>query len=387
MNNNSSIKNFNFQEDSKISSIVNNVVNTSPSTSVNKNFNSSITPPHELNSTEKVKEINHTRDFNLKQKIASYTNNLSKSSKSPYNKDKFLKHIKAASNNINTANNNLNKNSNIFNNNINNNDLNNDNNQNLNAKSLSIISENSTIKRKIFQNNYLVQSKGEKSNFSIKENYKSENDFINNINNINRTKTPNTRSLNRDFSENVIYSNKIKPKNNLNYTNRETTLNILSDRDRKQTGSNNNNSNTINIPNQLNHNNTLSNLNRNTNQSSSNNNLEKKQTANFNYGVKNAGIHHTPHGNNSNFNNSTKNNSAGGVYQFKANPLYNNSIINKSLNGNLNNNSITINSNNANNVKDLLGNNMNLSLNLHSKNIFFTLIKKNLFLEEFVKIK
>jgi hypothetical protein len=364
INNNSSIKNFNFKEDSKIF----NVVNTSPSTSVNKNLRSSITPPTELEKNDKIKEINQIKDFNTKHKIDNYPNNLSKSNKSPYNKDKFLKHIKATSSNFTNSNNykDVNKHSNLFNNNI----INNNN-------------DNSTNKRKMFQNNFLAQSKLEKSNFCLKENYKSENEFINNINNINRTKTPNTKSMNRDFSENVIYSNITKPKNHhhLNYTNRENTLNILSDRDRENKNTNTNTNNNIYVPNLPNNINTLGNLNKN-----SNYNLDKK-TGNFNYNLKNPAVNQGPCENESNLNNSTKNISvtgAGGVYQFKPNPIYQNSIINKSINGSLisnnnnnphinNKNSITISMNNANNIKDLLGNNINLSLNLNSKIIFLLL--------------
>jgi len=350
-----------------------------------------LTPPSELEKTQKAKEINQTKDFNLKRKLDNSSNNLSKSSKSPYNKDKFLKHIKAASKNLsNFSKEAINKSQNDLFNNTNNNKINinknnNSNNNliaenNLNSKSLSIISENSTIKRKIFQNNFLAQPKGEKN---YKENYKSENEFINNINNINRTKTPNTRSINRDFSENIVYSNKIKPKNNLNYTNRESTLHILSDRDRKPISGNS--GNTI-IPNQLSHNNTITNLsnlskNNNNNKLNNNANLDKKITGCFNYALKTPSVYQSPYGNNSNSNSSTKNNnnntSGGGVYQFKVNPLYHNSIINKSLNGNINNN-VSLNANNSNfnylnnnnkinNVKDLLGNNMDLSLNLKSE--------------------
>jgi hypothetical protein len=370
MNNNSSIKNFNFHEDSKISLIV-NVVNTSPSTSVNKNFNSSITPPPELENSEKAKDLLRSKEINPKQKLDAYANNLSKSSKSPYNKDKFLRNIKAANmkSTENISNLNFDNNPNVISNPQ-------FSNNNINAKSLSIISENSTIKRKIFQNNFLAQSKGE-YNFPLKENYKSENDFINNINNINRTKTPNTRSLNRDFSENVIYSNKVKPKNTLNYTNRENTMNnnIMSDRDRK----NYNPSNQMYLQNTLVHNSgTTTNLHKNTNSLTTNTlgvnfNLDKKQTGNFNYTVKNNTIQTTGTVNQSAvyMNNSTKNNNtiaSSGIYNFKAPPTYNN-IVHKSINGNLTNtNSITMN----NNFNNMLGNNMNLSLNLNSNSNIFS---------------
>ena len=276
----------------------------------------------------KSKDLNNTKNFSKNRtSINNSKNNLSKSSKSPYNKDKFLKHIKAT--NI----------SNEFN--------------NLNAKSLSIISENTKSKKNFFQNNFLAQSKNDKPNFTLRENYKSENDFVINMN-INRTNTPNTRSLNRDFSQNLILGNKIKTKNNINYSNRDYSMNnILSERDKdRNTGNLTNKSNTQQG----------NNIQSNT---SSNLNIEKKQQKNYNNNL-NQKSTQNPFSNSVNLNNTTK--SFGPAYQFKPNSINKNSLLHKSINGNLNNlfgNNINLSSNNKEE-----GNNNNInSLSRHCKNI------------------
>lgn len=380
-NNNNSIKNFNFNEDSKISLIV-NVVNTSPNHSMNKNLgSSSITPPPEIENTEKINEKNKIREFNTKPKAENFNalsndnlgntqsqsigNNISNSNKSitkpnksPYNKDKFIKHIKA----------------NNYNNNCRNYD-------NINAKSLSIVSENTGLKGKIFQNNFLIQSKVGNTNFPIKESYKSENDFGNNLNNLNRTKTPNSRSLNRDLSENVIYSNKLYYKNNINYTNRENSQsllqNVLSDRDKKSPNNPNNKRvfNNQNLNFSQNNSNNLSGF---TYKNNSNNNSDNKRNSNnskhpsnslsYSGGYqKNNTYNNNQQENKLNFQNTSKNtvgnvtistsnnNNSGnnntaatltaGFYQIKQNSIYSNPILQKSLNSNSNhiiNNSINI---------------------------------------------
>lgn len=261
-----------------------------------------------MENNDKMKETFKSKDFSQRMLKGNNSHNKSKSSKSPCEKDKFTKHIRH-----------FNKIKNF---------------ESFNEKNLSISNDNISAKKEISEIIIIGQIKDEKSQISDKENYKSENEFIKNSN-VNTTKSPKSKYLSREFSENFVYTNKIKPKNILNNTNRDYGLNmnnILSERNRII----GNNSKTINNANNI------------QNSTSSNGNIEKKQppinlipksqrnyyaTNNLNYSTKNLGI----------------------SQHIKSNSIYYTSKNNKNINGNSYNS----------NINTMIGNNINLSLNFN----------------------